>query len=800
MKDLLVSAGVPTAAHGTFTDATPALAFLETMAPPYVVKTDGLAAGKGVVVTEDLGEAHAAVREYLAGTAFGDAGRTIVIEEGMVGPEVSVLAVCDGRRAVALAPAQDFKRIGDGDTGPNTGGMGAYSPVPVAPAALVDEVMHAFVDPTLAELARRGIDYRGVLYAGLMLTADGPRMLEYNVRFGDPEAQVVLPRLSSSLTTLLAEAAAGEIVTGAHLRLRRRRHRGLCSRRLPDRTAPGRPHRGPRPGTGHRRRRGVLRRRRRRPRPTGWAPHCRRTSPGGHRTRPRPCRCAGAGLRRGGRALLARHAGPIRHRRRCGRRIHCNGGDPAMTRIPNVLANRYASAEMTDLWSAEHKIVLERRLWLAVLRTQIDLGVDVPAGVVDAYEAVVDQVDLEAIAARERITRHDVKARIDEFCALAGHEHIHRGMTSRDLTENVEQLQIRSAMELTRDRTVAVLVRLAARAGQYADLALTARSHNVAAQVTTLGKRFATIADELLIAFDRLETVIERYPLRGMKGPVGTQQDQLDLLGSPDAVDRLEEALLAHLGFDRSVDSVGQIYPRSLDFEVVSTLVQLAAAPANLATTMRLMAGHELVTEGFEPGQVGSSAMPHKMNSRSCERINGFAQILAGHLTMVGGLVGNQWNEGDVSDSVVRRVALPDAFFAIDGLLQTLLTVLDELGAYPAVIERELTRYLPFLSTTRLLTAAVQAGAGREEAHEAIKEHAVAAALAMREQGTVDNDLAARLAADSRIALDAEDLAALLASPETGLAERQVDAVVARVADVAGRYPAAAIYDPEPIL
>jgi len=211
MKDLLVAAGVPTAAHGTFTEVAPAKAFLATMSPPYIVKTDGLAAGKGVLVTDDLAEARAGVENYLSGDAFGDAGRMVVIEEGMTGPEVSVLAICDGRRAVALEPAQDFKRIGDGDTGPNTGGMGAYSPVPVAPPELVAEVMDRFVSPTLAELTRRGIDYRGVLYAGLMLTPDGPRMLEYNVRFGDPETQVVVPRLTSSLTTLLAEAAAGEI-------------------------------------------------------------------------------------------------------------------------------------------------------------------------------------------------------------------------------------------------------------------------------------------------------------------------------------------------------------------------------------------------------------------------------------------------------------------------------------------------------------------------------------------------------------------------------------------------------------
>ena len=211
MKDLLAEAGVPTARYGTFTSQDRALAFLDTMTPPYVVKTDGLAAGKGVIVTESLTEARNAVGDYLSGAAFGDAGRQLVIEEGMVGPELSVLAICDGQNGVALAPAQDFKRVADGDRGPNTGGMGAYSPVPVVDAALLDDVMERFVAPTLHTLRSRGIDYRGVLYAGLMLTPDGPRMLEYNVRFGDPETQVVVPRLDSDLAELLAEAAAGQL-------------------------------------------------------------------------------------------------------------------------------------------------------------------------------------------------------------------------------------------------------------------------------------------------------------------------------------------------------------------------------------------------------------------------------------------------------------------------------------------------------------------------------------------------------------------------------------------------------------
>jgi adenylosuccinate lyase len=471
------------------------------------------------------------------------------------------------------------------------------------------------------------------------------------------------------------------------------------------------------------------------------------------------------------------------------------------TVIPNVLASRYASPELVRLWAPEHKVVVERRLWLAVLRAQRDLGVDVPDGVIEAYEKVVDQVDLDSIAARERVTRHDVKARIEEFSALAGHEHIHKGMTSRDLTENVEQLQVRDSLALIRDRVVSTLVRLAARASEYATLTMTGRSHNVPAQATTLGKRFASAADELLVGYQRIEELLARYPLRGIKGPVGTSADQLDLLGDAGKLAALEQAVARHLGFEQVLTSVGQVYPRSLDFDVVSALVQAAAAPSSLATTIRLMAGNELVTEGFQAGQVGSSAMPHKMNTRSCERVNGLAVVIRGHLSMIGELAGDQWNEGDVSCSVVRRVALPDAFFAADGLYQTFLTVLDEFGAYPAVIARELDRYLPFLATTKVLVAAVRRGVGREVAHEAIKQHAVAVALALRE-GAAGNDLFDRLAADARLRLTRKEIDELVADPIafTGAATAQVAEVVRRVFEVAAKHPEAAAYTPGDIL
>jgi adenylosuccinate lyase len=471
--------------------------------------------------------------------------------------------------------------------------------------------------------------------------------------------------------------------------------------------------------------------------------------------------------------------------------------------VPNVLAARYASAPLVELWSATEKVRLERRLWVAVLRAQRELGVPVPDRVIEAYEAVLDIVDLGSIEARERVTRHDVKARIEEFSALAGHEHIHKGMTSRDLTENVEQLQVRRSLELVRDRMVATLTRLAGLASEHAALVMVGRSHNVPAQATTLGKRFASAGEELLLGFERVDELLDRYPLRGITGPTGTAQDQLDLFDGDQAkLAALEASVARHLGFTRSLGSAGQVYPRSLDLDVVAALVQAAAGPSSLAVTIRLMAGHELVTEGFAPGQVGSSAMPHKMNTRSCERINGLMTVLRGHLTMAAALAGDQWNEGDVSCSVVRRVVLPDAFLATDGLFQTMLTVLDELGAYPAVISRELDRNLPFLATTKVLVAAVKHGVGREAAHQVIREHSVAVALERREKATEHNDLLDRLAADARLRLSRVDIDEIVGDPLTftGAAAAQIDAFVRTVEAISAKHPEAARYNPEPML
>ena len=392
-----------------------------------------------------------------------------------------------------------------------------------------------------------------------------------------------------------------------------------------------------------------------------------------------------------------------------------------MSITPNVLATRYATKEMVAIFDPVNKIINERKFWITILKLQQKAGLPITDSNIKAYEKVIEKVDLVSIDKREIKTRHDVKARIEEFNALAGVEKIHIGLTSRDLTENIELIQIKSGLELIEFRVLQTLFLLHEKISKYEKTYMVGRSHNVAAQVTTLGKRFASCAEELLFAHTALNELIARLPLRGIKGPVGTSQDAMDAMGKDFA--NLENSIAKEYGFENTWASVGQIYPRSVDFEVVSKLLQIASAPSSMATTIRLMAGSGLVSEGFKAGQVGSSAMPHKMNSRSSERINGMMVLLRGYNTMASDLAGDQWNEGDVSCSVVRRVVIPDSFYVLDGLLQTFMTILQEFGAFEENIKSELADQLPLLATTKILMECVKAGVGREVAHEMIKKH-----------------------------------------------------------------------------
>ena len=311
------------------------------------------------------------------------------------------------------------------------------------------------------------------------------------------------------------------------------------------------------------------------------------------------------------------------------------------------------------------------------------------------------------------------------------------------------------------------------------------------------------MARSCCIAFDRLEGLLGRYPVRGLKGAVGTQLDQLTLLGGrADQVASLESRVLRHLGFpglpQQCRPGLSRAASTSRSFPA---LHQVGAAASSFATTLRLMAGAGLATEGFQEGQVGSSAMPHKVNARNCERICGFSTVLCGFVTMTGALAGDQWNEGDVSCSVVRRVAVPDSFFAIDGLLETFLTVLSQMEPFPTAIAQENERNLPFLATTTILMEAVKNGAGRETVHEAIKEHTLAAIKTMR-TGSAGPDLLERLAGDKRIGLGRKALLGILAESArfVGAAPDQVDLFVAETKPLAKRIKGAADYRPSRLL
>jgi len=470
----------------------------------------------------------------------------------------------------------------------------------------------------------------------------------------------------------------------------------------------------------------------------------------------------------------------------------------------NVLARRYATPDMTDIFSERGKILSERELWIAVMKAQHDAGVDISSETIAKYEAAKENIDVERIEQRERETRHDVKARIEAFVEAAqAPEAIHRGLTSRDLTENVEQMQSRKAANVIHGKYVSVLRHLLDRATQYSDVPLTARTHHQAAQLTTLGRRLSMYAEELHWHIEDFGRYIDEFPLRGIKGPVGTQYDMLALLGTQGKVDTLEQTIASMLGFQKTLTAPGQVYYRSLDEALLSRLACLTAPCANFAKGMRLMAGYDLVTEGFKKGQVGSSAMPHKMNTRTSERVCGLANIIKGHQDMASRISGDTWEEGDVSCSAPRRVYLADAFYASDGLCESALTILNEMGPYPGVLAAEANKYLPFLVSTDILGTLTKAGIGREAAHALVKKHSVGEALRMREGYSplvLEKIADDPVCKDLGITLDSLRERSIDLLRLTGNARSQVDAVRTKAMPLLEKYAAQAAYEPRDIL
>ncbi len=407
--------------------------------------------------------------------------------------------------------------------------------------------------------------------------------------------------------------------------------------------------------------------------------------------------------------------------------------------FPNILAERYASDEMKAIWSPREKIIAERKLWVEILRLQQKIGVDIENKTIKAYEKVIEDVDFDSIAKREEVLQHDVKARIEEFSALAGEDgeqKIHLGLTSRDITENIEQVAIVKSAQLLADKARECLKKLNKKVESYKNRPIVARTHNVPAQLTTLGRIYAMFGEELMGVIKELEKFITEYKFRGIKGAIGTHLDSLALLeGDENKLKILTDGVIAYLSKEVDIEGgelkfTGQIYPRSLDLKFAQHLVQLVSAPANFAIDFRLMAGRGFVAERKPGGpEVGSTAMPHKVNPHLSERISGMSVLVKGYEAMLAGLSGNQWHEGDVSDSVVRRVVLSDICFAVDGLLNAYERVLEKMEVYKDGMVREFFIELPFLFSSVLVVVATKAGMGREEAHTIIQDSSTKARL-----------------------------------------------------------------------
>jgi adenylosuccinate lyase len=438
----------------------------------------------------------------------------------------------------------------------------------------------------------------------------------------------------------------------------------------------------------------------------------------------------------------------------------------------SIVGRRYASSQMQNIWSAEAKVLKERELWIAVMRAQAKLGIDISTEVIAAYEGVKTKIDLSSIEKREAELKHDVKARIEEFNALAGHQKIHLGLTSRDVTENIEGWQIKRSLELTLSSSAQLLEELAKKIESYSGLAIVGRTHNVPAQLTTLGRRFASWGEEFLIALENLETLHKDYRIKGIKGAIGTGSD-LKALHNENWLE-VERAVADELGIEKTLIAPPQIYPRSLDFQVVASLYQLAAPIASVATNIRLMTGLGLLSEGKTSGQVGSSAMPHKNNPRLSERVNGLFILLKGYLTMVSEISGNQWNEGDVSESVVRRVALADSFYTIDSILRSMKKILSELQVNESAISRELDRELEYLLSSKVLMKVFEKGIGREAAHSLILESAT------ESRSSFSETFFELLAKNKELALSLSELEALKSNPgeHLGDASKQAQQVL----------------------
>ena len=448
-------------------------------------------------------------------------------------------------------------------------------------------------------------------------------------------------------------------------------------------------------------------------------------------------------------------------------------------RYPHPLIDRYASPEMASLFSPRSKALAWRDLWIALAEAEKSLGVEIPEEALAALRDAREEIDLDRVAELEAELRHDVMAHVRHYgeVAPAGQGYIHLGATSAFVADNADLLRHRDALQLVRRRLLASVSALADFARSYRELPTLGYTHFQPAQPTTVGKRACLWIQDLLMDLEQVDAVLGELRLRGARGTTGTEATFLELFdGDGDRVDRLNEMLAQRFGFVGVYDVVGQTYPRKVDQRCLAVLAGLGASAGRFGNDVRLLQGLGEMEEPFGRSQVGSSAMPYKRNPMRTERICALARHLTALEVDAGWTASVQWLERSLDDSANRRISLPEAYLTADAVLQLVQNVSEGLVVHEPIIQGRMDRHLPFLLTEEILVEGVRRGGDRQELHERIRRHALAAARGMKEEGE-RSDLLERIASDEAFDLDAEELAGLVDPRRfVGRAPEQVDA------------------------
>jgi adenylosuccinate lyase len=467
----------------------------------------------------------------------------------------------------------------------------------------------------------------------------------------------------------------------------------------------------------------------------------------------------------------------------------------AADRYSSPLAERYASRAMLELWSAQTRCGLWRRLWLALAESQRELGVEIPDEALAQMRAHLDDIDFAAAAEYERRFRHDVMAHVHTFgdVAPAAKPWIHLGATSAYVTDNADLILMRRGLGLLRAGLVGLLRDLAGFARTWRAEPTLGYTHLQPAQLTTVGKRATIWMQDLVLDLADLDYRVAGLPLRGVKGTTGTQASFLELFqGDHAKVRRLEQLVTARMEFAAALLVTGQTYTRKLDAQLLGVTSGIAASAAKFASDLRMLQSFGEIEEPFEAEQIGSSAMAYKRNPMRAERINSLARFVLSLEPNANQTHSVQFFERTLDDSANRRLVIPEAFLATDAILILAANIASGLEVHPERIRRRVADELPFMATEALLVRAVRAGGDRQAVHEVIRRHAIEAARAVKD-GAARNDLLERLAADPAFGVPLEDLRAV-ARPDRfcGRAPQQVDEFLAGVVEpLRLRYPAA---------